>query len=115
MRKFIVVAALSLAAMAGATGAGAQTLGKAEAEKMVIGLYAIDIAVDACDLDMTKDQEKRLEFWIGWAEKQLDIADRKLDKAYDGMAKEVDKDKAAFCRQMKPIATQALQDLPPPM
>lgn len=112
MRKFLVAGVLSVATFGGAE---AQKLGKADAEKMVIGLYAIDIAVDACDLNMTKDQEKRLEFWIDWAEKQLDIADRKLDKAYDGMAKAVENDKADFCRQMKPVANQALQDLPPPM
>ena len=38
---------------------------------MVIGLYAVSIPVDTCDLDMTKDQEERLEFWTQWAEKAL--------------------------------------------
>lgn len=80
---------------------------------MVVGLYVIDIAVDVCDLDLTKEQETRLDFWIDWAEKQLDIADRKLNRAYDGMVKEAEKDKTDFCRQMTPVAKKALQDLPP--
>jgi hypothetical protein len=109
MYKLLSAGLLSCVALA---GAHAQTMGRAEAEKMVIGLYAIDIAVDACDLDLTKEQEKRLEFWIDWAEKQLNVADRKLDKTYDGMAKAVENDKKAFCRQMTPIAEQALKELP---
>jgi len=95
--------------------ASAQTLKKEDAEKMVIGLYAVSIAVDTCDLDMTKDQETRLEFWTEWAEKQLNIADRKLDKTYDTMEKEAEKNKKDFCEKMMPIATQALNDLPPAM
>lgn len=95
--------------------ASAQTLKKEDAEKMVIGLYAVSIAVDTCDLDMTKDQETRLEFWIDWAEKQLNIADRKLDKTYDTMEKEADKNKKDFCEKMMPIANQALKELPPAM
>jgi len=91
------------------------TLKREDAEKMVIGLYAVSIAVDTCDLDMTKDQEKRLEFWIDWAEQQLDIADRKLDKTYDAMEQEAEKDKKDFCEKMMPIAKQALNDLPPSM
>lgn len=91
------------------------TLKKDDAEKMVIGLYAVSIAVDTCDLDMTKDQEQRLEFWIGWAEKQLNIADRKLDKTYDTMEKEAEKNKKDFCEKMMPIAKQALNELPPAM
>ncbi|WP_422031497.1 hypothetical protein [Reyranella sp.] len=97
------------------TAASAQTLKKEDAEKMVIGLYAVSIAVDTCDLDMTKDQETRLEFWIEWAEKQLNIADRKLDKTYDTMEKEAEKNKKDFCDKMMPIATQALKELPPAM
>ncbi|MGQ3301408.1 hypothetical protein [Reyranella sp.] len=95
--------------------ASAQTLKQEDAEKMVIGLYAISIAVDTCDLDMTKDQETRLEFWIEWAEKQLNIADRKLDKTYDTMEKEAEKNKKDFCGKMMPIAKQALAELPPAM
>ena len=91
------------------------TLKKEDAEKMVIGLYAISVAVDTCDLDMTKEQETRLEFWIEWAEKQLDIADRKLDKTYDAMDTEAEKNKKDFCEKMMPIATQALKELPPAM
>ena len=93
----------------------AQSIKKEDAEKMVIGLYAVSIAVDTCDLDMTKDQETRLEFWIEWAEKQLNIADRKLDKTYDTMEKEAEKNKKDFCDKMMPIATQALKELPPAM
>ena len=95
--------------------ASAQTLTKDDAEKMVIGLYAVSVAVDTCDLDMTKEQEKRLEFWIEWAEKQLNIADRKLDKTYDTMEKEAEKNKKNFCDTMMPIAKQALNELPPSM
>lgn len=110
--RFWGVLGLCLIASAGAL---AQTLKRDDAEKMVVGLYAIDIAVDVCDLDLTKEQEKRLDFWIEWAEKQLDIADRKLDKAYEGMTAEAAKDKDQFCRQMTPIANQALKELPPAM
>jgi hypothetical protein len=95
--------------------ASAQTLTKADAEKMVLGLYVIDVAVDVCDLDLTKEQEKRLEFWIEWAEKQLDIADRKLDKTYDTLESEAQKDKKAFCAKMTPVANEALKELPPAM
>ncbi|MDO8977279.1 hypothetical protein [Reyranella sp.] len=95
--------------------ASAQTLKKEDAEKMVIGLYAVSVAVDTCDLDMTKEQETRLEFWIDWAEQQLNIADRKLDKAYAEMEKEAEKNKKDFCEKMMPIATQALKELPPAM
>jgi hypothetical protein len=95
--------------------ASAQTVTKDDAEKMVIGLYAVSIAVDTCDLDMTKEQEKRLEFWTEWAEKQLNIADRKLDKTYDTMEKEAEKDKKGFCDKMMPVAKQVLTELPPSM
>ena len=98
------------------SAASAQTTVKKEdAEKMVIGLYAVSVAVDTCDLDITKEQETRLEFWIEWAEKQLNIADRKLDKTYDTMEKEAEKNKKEFCEKMMPIATQALKELPPSM
>jgi len=107
--SLLVLLALPLGA------ASAQTLTKDDAEKMVIGLYAISVAVDTCDLDMTKEQEKRLEFWIEWAEKQLNIADRKLDKTYDTMEKEAEKNKKNFCETMMPIAKQALTELPPSM
>ena len=95
--------------------ASAQTLTKEDAQKMVLGLYVVDVAIEVCDLDLTKDQEKRLEFWIAWAEKQLDIADRKLDKAYDAMEAEAKKDKKAFCAEMTPIAKQTLKELPAAM
>jgi hypothetical protein len=95
--------------------ASAQTLNKEDAEKMVIGLYAVSIAVDTCDLDMTKDEETKLEFWTEWAEKQLNIADRKLDKTYDGMEKEAEKDKKEFCEKMMPVAKQVLKELPAAM
>jgi len=97
------------------TTVAAQTLTKADAQKMVIGLYVIDIAVDICDVDLTKEQEKRLEFWVEWAEKQLDIADRKLEKTYETMAQEAEKDKKAFCEKATPAANQALKELPPAM
>ena len=112
IRKFVCSLALLVLPLATAS---AQTLKKEDAEKMVIGLYAVSIAVDTCDLDMTKDQEKRLEFWTEWAEKQLNIADRKLDKTYDTMEKEAEKDKKDFCEKMMPIAKQALNDLPAAM
>lgn len=41
--------------------ASAQTLTKEDAQKMVLGLYVVDVAIEVCDLDLTKDQEKRLE------------------------------------------------------
>lgn len=98
------------------SAASAQSsLKKEDAEKMVIGLYAISVAVDTCDLDITKEQETRLKFRIEWADKQLNIADRKLDKAYDTMEKEAEKNKKDFCEKMLPIATQALKELPPSM
>jgi hypothetical protein len=92
--------------------ASAQMLTKADAEKMVLGLYVIDVAIDVCDLDLTKEQEKRLEYWIEWAEKQLDIADRKLNKTYDTLEEEAQKDTNAFCAKMTPIANEALRELP---
>ncbi len=95
--------------------ASAQTLTRADAEKMVLGLYVIDVAIEVCDLDLTKEQEKRLEFWIEWAEKQLDIADRKLNKVYDALEDEAKKDKKDFCKKMTPVANDALKDLPPTM
>lgn len=113
IRKF--ACALAALVLPLATASAQSTLKKEDAEKMVIGLYAVSIAVDTCDLDMTKDQETRLEFWIEWAEKQLNIADRKLDKAYDTMEKEAEKDKKDFCEKMMPVAKQALNDLPPAM
>lgn len=84
-----------------------------ETKDMVVGLYVVSIAIDACDLDLTKDQEKRLDYWIEWAEKKLNIADRKLDKAYATMEEAVEKDKPAFCKEMSPVAKQILTDLPP--
>jgi hypothetical protein len=80
---------------------------------MVVGLYLISVAVDACDVDIMKAQEKRLEHWIEWAENKLNVADRKLDKAYSEMEKAAEKDKKAFCAEMKPVAAQSLKDLPP--
>jgi hypothetical protein len=106
---------LALLVLPLATASAQSTLKKEDAEKMVIGLYAVSVAVDTCDLDITKDQEKRLEFWIEWAEKQLNIADRKLDKTYDTMEKEAEKNKKDFCDKMVPVAKQALTDLPPSM
>ena len=75
--------------------ASAQTLTKADIEKMVIGLYVIDVAIDVCDLDLTKEQEKR-----------LDIADRKLNKTCDTLEEEVQKDNKAFHAKMTPIANE---------
>ena len=92
--------------------ASAQALTKADAEKMVFGLYVIDVAVEVCDLKITREQEKRLEFWIEWAEKQLDISDRKLDKTYDTLEAEAKTDKAAFCAKMTPVANDAVKELP---
>ena len=112
IRKFACSLALLVLPLATVS---AQTLKKEDAEKMVIGLYAVSVAVDTCDLDITKDQEKRLEFWTEWAEKQLNIADRKLDKTYDTMEKEAEKNKKDFCEKMIPVAKQALTDLPPSM
>ena len=112
MTRFLV---LLLAMLLLPVAASAQALTKADAEKMVIGLYVVDVAIEVCDLDLTKEQEKRLEFWIEWAEKQLDIADRKLNKVYDALEEEAKKDKKAFCAQMTPIAKEALKDLPAAM
>lgn len=88
-------------------------LTKQDAQKMVLGLYIVDIAADVCDLDLTKDEAARLEFWIEWAEKQLDIADRKLEKTYDNMMDEAAKDKYIFCAKVTPAAQRALKELPP--
>lgn len=110
MIRFLI---LSLTILLLPLAASAQTLTKADAEKMVLGLYVIDVAIEVCDLDLTKEQEKRLEFWIDWAEKQLDIADRKLNKVYDSLEEEAKKDKKDFCTKMTPVANQALKELPP--
>ncbi|MFZ5781363.1 MAG: hypothetical protein ACOY4R_14320 [Pseudomonadota bacterium] len=83
-----------------------------EVEEMLLGLYVVSIAIDACDLDLTKEQEKRLDYWIDWAEQRLEIADRKLDKAYATMEAEAQKDEAAFCKEMEPVAAKALRELP---
>ncbi len=84
-----------------------------EIRDMVAGLYIVSIAIDACDLDLTKEQEQRLDYWTEWGEKKLNIADRKLDKAYSTMEEAVEKDKSAFCKEMSPVAKQILKDLPP--
>ena len=109
------VCSLALLVLPVVTVSAQTTLKREDAEKMVIGLYAVSVAVDTCDLDMTRDQEKRLEFWIDWAEQQLNIADRKLDKAYAEMEKEAERNKKAFCDEMMPVAKQALKDLPAAM
>lgn len=83
-----------------------------EVQSMVVGLYLISVAVDVCDLDITKEQEKRLEALIEWAEAKLKVADRKLDKAYADMETAAAKDKTAFCADMKPMAAASLKDLP---
>lgn len=83
-----------------------------EIRDMVAGLYIVSIAIDACDLDLTKEQEQRLDYWTEWGEKKLNIADRKLDKAYSTMEEAVEKDKSAFCKEMSPVAKQILKDLP---
>jgi hypothetical protein len=90
----------------------AQAQSKEDAQKMLVGLYLISIAVDACDLDITKEQEQRLDKWTEWAEEKVDVADRKLDKAYAEMEEAVEKDKDKFCKEMKPVAEKALKDLP---
>ena len=79
---------------------------------MVVGFYLISVAVDVCDLDITKEQEKRLEGWIEWAEGKLKVADRKLDKAYSDMEAAAKKDKTAFCAEMKPVAAKSVTELP---
>ena len=83
-----------------------------EAQSMVVGLYLISVAVDVCDLDITKEQEKRLEALIEWAEGKRKVAERKLDKAYSEMEAAAAKDKKAFCAEMKPVAAASLKDLP---
>ncbi len=98
-------------AAAMAMPAHAQT--QEEIKDMVVGLYVVSIAVDACDLDLTKEQETRLDYWTEWGEKKLNIADRKLDKAYATMEEAVEKDKLAFCKEMSPVAKKVLKDLPP--
>ena len=84
-----------------------------EIRDMVAGLYIVSIAIDACDLDLTKEQEQRLDYWTEWGEKKLNIADRKLDKAYSTLEEAVEKDKSSFCKEMSPVAKQVLKDLPP--
>jgi hypothetical protein len=112
MIRFVVLllTVLSLPVMA-----SAQNLSKSDAQKMVLGLYVIDIAVDVCDVELTKEQEKRLEFWIEWAEKQLDVTDRKLDKTYEALEAEAKNDKKEFCSKMTPVANEALKTLPAAM
>ena len=83
-----------------------------EIKNIVLGLYIVSVAVDTCDLPMTKDQEKSLEGWIEWAEKKLNVADRKLETAYAEMEKAAEKDKKAFCSEMTPVAAQTLKELP---
>ena len=101
----------SVVALSMAMPTHAQT--QKEIKEMVEGLYVVSIAIDACDLDLTKDQENRLDYWTEWGEKKLNIADRKLDKTYADLEKAVEQDKRAFCKEMSPVAKQVLRDLPP--
>ena len=112
MKRLSACLAAASFALVPALPSHAQTV--EEAKEMVLGLYVVSIAIDACNLDLSKDQETRLDHWIGWAEKKLDIADRKLDKAYASMEEAVEKDKSAFCKEMSPVAKQVLKDLPAP-
>jgi hypothetical protein len=105
---FVLLAAGCLSALL--WPASAQS--RKEVEEMLLGLYIVSIAIDACDLDLTKDQETRLDYWIDWAEQRLEIADRKLDKAYAEMEAEAQKDGRAFCKEMGPVATKTLRELP---
>ena len=113
MRFVHLVLALCLMSSGGVVAQS--KLSKEDAQNLVLGLYVVDIAVEVCDLELTKDQEKRLEYWIDWAEKQLNIADRKLEKTYDTMMDEVRKDKKGFCAKATPEAQQALKELPAAM
>lgn len=106
---------LAICSISSGTVMAQSTLTKDDAQKLVLGLYVVDIAVEVCDLELTKDQEKRLEFWVEWAEKQLNIADRKLEKTYDTMTDEAKKDKGAFCAKATPAAQQVLKELPQAM
>ena len=110
MRRLLSVVCVLGIALAGVSSASGQS--KKDVEDMLVGLYVISIAIDACDLDLTKEQETRLEYWTDWAETKLDIADRKLDKAYSTMEDEAEKNKVEFCKQMTPVAEKALKELP---
>ena len=78
------------------------------------GLYVISIAVDMCDLEVSNSQQKRLDSAIELFESKVGLSDRKLDKEYTRLEKELENDKKAFCREITPIAKAALRDLPDP-
>jgi hypothetical protein len=106
------VFALLLATVALPFAHSARAQSQEDIQNMVVGFYLISVAVDVCDLDITKEQEKRLEGWIEWGEGKLKVADRKLDKAYAEMEAAAKKDKTAFCAEMKPIAAKSVKELP---
>ena len=109
---FRSILTLLVAAMALPLAHSARAQSQEDIQNMVVGFYLISVAVDVCDLDITKEQEKRLEGWIEWAEGKLKVADRKLDKAYSDMEAAATKDKKAFCAEMKPIAAKSVKELP---
>jgi len=104
--------ALLMATVALPLAHSARAQSQEEVQSMVVGLYLVSVAVDVCDLEISKEQEKRLEHWIEWAEEKLKVADRKLEKAYTEMEAAAEKDKEAFCAKMKPIAAKTLKELP---
>ena len=104
--------ALFLATLALPLAHSARAQSQEDIQDMVVGFYLISVAVDVCGLDMTKEQEKRLEGWIEWGEGKLKVADRKLDKAYSDMEAAAKKDKKAFCAEMKPVAAKSVKELP---
>jgi hypothetical protein len=106
------VLALLLATVALPLAQSARAQSQEDIQQMVVGFYLVSVAVDVCDLEITKDQEKRLAGWIEWGEGKLKISDRKLDKAYSDMEAAATKDKKAFCAEMKPIAAKTVKELP---
>jgi len=110
MFRVLAIAAAGASLLALPAALSAQS--KEDAQKMLLGLYVVSIAIDVCDLEITKEQEQRLNRWTEWAEEKLDVSDRKLDKTYSEMEKEVQKDKGKFCAEAKPVALKTVKELP---
>jgi hypothetical protein len=110
MNRLLAAAAAAAGLLALSANVCAQS--QEDTQKMLLGLYIVSIAIDTCDLDITKEQEQRLNHWTEWAEEKLNVSDRKLDKAYSAMEQEAEKDKEKFCAQMKPVALKTVKELP---
>jgi hypothetical protein len=109
--RTLVAAATALGVVLVAASAIAQKQ-KQSPRDTLTGLYVISIAIDACDLEVSNTQQDRLDAAIELFEGKVGLSDRKLDKEYKRLEKEIEADKKAFCKEVTPIAKAALRDLP---